>query len=57
MKQAGPGEIRCPNCGAAHRNPKLKEIYRFCHHCLFIVREPDAIKMPSQEVLDKAPPL
>lgn len=37
------GEIRCPNCGNAHRNPALVMCYRVCHHCLFVLREPDDI--------------
>lgn len=37
------GEIRCPNCGNAHRNPALVLCYRVCHHCLFVLREPDEI--------------
>jgi len=30
------GERRCPQCGHAHKNPKLVKTYCLCHHCSFI---------------------
>ena len=41
----GAGEIRCPNCGNAHKNPTLKSTYRVCHHCFFILEQTTALDM------------
>lgn len=42
---AGAGEIRCPTCGNAHKNPKLKATYRVCHHCFFILEPTTALSL------------
>ena len=55
--QARPGEIRCPNCGTAHRNPALKDIYRYCHHCLFVMRDTEQCPVPDRDTIDNGPAL
>ena len=42
---AGEGEIRCPTCGNAHKNPALKSTYRVCHHCFFILEPTTALSL------------
>eukprot|EP00520_Triparma_pacifica_P015534 CAMPEP_0118636470 /NCGR_PEP_ID=MMETSP0785-20121206/2643_1 /TAXON_ID=91992 /ORGANISM="Bolidomonas pacifica, Strain CCMP 1866" /LENGTH=350 /DNA_ID=CAMNT_0006527605 /DNA_START=86 /DNA_END=1135 /DNA_ORIENTATION=- len=37
--------IRCPACGSAHPNPKLKETYRYCMNCRSVMREASSIDL------------
>ncbi|EQC37482.1 hypothetical protein SDRG_05085 [Saprolegnia diclina VS20] len=32
-------DLRCFNCGTVHRNPALRETYRYCLHCRKVLRE------------------
>ncbi|KAJ1445860.1 hypothetical protein M885DRAFT_625787 [Pelagophyceae sp. CCMP2097] len=47
-------EIRCPNCGAAHRNAPLVECYRTCHHCAFPLKAPASIHVPESFRCERA---
>ncbi|KAJ8601585.1 hypothetical protein CTAYLR_005246 [Chrysophaeum taylorii] len=43
------GELRCPNCGNAHKNGELILCYRNCHHCLYVLRHPDDIEIREDQ--------
>lgn len=43
------GEIRCPNCGAAHDNPHLILCYRVCHNCKYVLSEPHEIEIRNEQ--------
>ena len=43
-------ELRCPRCGTKHRNPELILLYRNCHHCLAVLREPKDIDIRKDQM-------
>jgi hypothetical protein len=35
------------SCGVRHKNPKLCDTYRVCHHCTMVLRDPHEAKTPA----------
>lgn len=47
---ADEGNVRCPNCGTAHKNSALILCYRICHHCMYVLRVADDIEIREDQL-------